>query len=440
MSLTKQLVQLIHAKPVTTSDLEAANLFVLDALCNAYAGRRTPQAGKFLHWYSNQGHDAGRQAFTIGALTHILETDDLHKASVTHPGCVIVPAALAVARRQNADAIAFLTAVLHGYEACCRIGNAVGPGHYRIWHNTATCGPFGSAMAVSSLLRLDSDQCVDALGNAGTQSSGLWQFLETGAMSKHLHAGRAAESGLMAADLAAFGVTGPPAILEGDKGFFRATCPDADPDAVLRSPDAPWQLSLTSIKPWPCCRHTHPVIDAALELHGKIAGREIQHIDVETYQAALDVCDRPQATSEYAAKFSLQHCVSAALMDGQVGFDSFGPEQRQHLAQLEQRVRLIKSASIEGQYPGHWGGSVTVTLSDGKQLMASREDCLGDPEYPLDPAAMTRKASELLRLCEWDDQRAQGRINSILDLAGGSPDPDLFTTLVHELLCPCDKD
>jgi 2-methylcitrate dehydratase PrpD len=434
MSLTHQLVDLIHAKPVTASDLQAASLFVLDALCNAVAGRETPQADKFLRWYASQGQDAGRQAFTIGALTHILETDDLHKASVTHPGCVIVPAALAVASRENASATEFLTAVLRGYEACCRVGNAVGPAHYRIWHNTATCGPFGSAIAVASLLGLDDAQCVDALGNAGTQSAGLWQFLETGAMSKHLHAGRAAEAGLVAADLAALGVTGPPAILEGDKGFFRATCPDADPEAVLRSPEDPWQLCSTSIKPWPCCRHTHPVIDAALGLHREIAGQPIEEVEVASYQAALDVCDRPQPTNEYAAKFSLQHCVSAALLDGQVGFGSFGPEQRERMAGLAGRVSLVRSAAIQEEYPVHWGGSVTVTLGDGSRHSAHRKDCSGDPELPLDREAMAHKAGELLRHGGWNDTQAQRRIDSLLQLAEGTAEPGLFTTLAQEIL------
>ncbi|HKX55281.1 MAG TPA: MmgE/PrpD family protein, partial [Xanthomonadales bacterium] len=302
------------------------------------------------------------------------------------------------------------------------------------------CGPFGSAMAVSSLLGLNDEQCVDALGNAGTQASGFWQFLETGAMSKHLHAGRAAEAGLVAADLAALGVTGPPAILEGDKGFFRATCPDANPEAVLRAPEDPWQLRLTSIKPWPCCRHTHPVVDAALELHAKIAGQEIQHIEVATYQAALDVCDRPQPDTEYAAKFSLQHCVYTALMDGHLGFESFGPEQRQRLAQFGSNIALEWSAGIQAEYPEHWGGSVGVALSDGSRHTTHRKDCLGDPELPLDPAAMTRKAEELLRFGGWDEQSARRRINSILEMAQGSADTALFNTLLNELLCPAGKD
>lgn len=149
-----------------------------------------------------------------------------------------------------------------GFEAMTRVGMAVGPAHYRIWHNTATCGPYGSAMAAAALLHLDGPATVHALGNAGTQSSGLWQFLDTGAMTKHLHAGHAAAAGVLAADLAQAGFTGPPAILEGAKGWFAAACPDADPAAVVRDPDGPWQLMQTSIKPWPSCRHTHPVINA----------------------------------------------------------------------------------------------------------------------------------------------------------------------------------
>src|SRR5215510_14151085 len=94
-----------------------------------------------------------------------------------------------------------------------------------------------------------------------------------------------------------------PAILEGDKGLFAGACPDADPGAVTHDCDAPWQLHATSMKPWPCCRHTHPAIDVALELHGKLGGAVPQAVEVATYKAALDVCDRPGPANEYAAKF-----------------------------------------------------------------------------------------------------------------------------------------
>jgi 2-methylcitrate dehydratase PrpD len=301
-------------KPIAPVDFQQAAMFTLDALANALAGRVSEPGALLLRWADATGViDAERRAFLLGALTHILETDDLHRASVVHPGCVVVPAVWAIATRERQRGHAVLRAVLWGFEAATRIGMAVGPTHYRIWHNTATCGPYGSAMAAAALLKLDVPATVHALGNAGTQSSGLWQFLETGAMTKHLHAGRAAAAGVLAADLARFGFTGPPAILEGAKGLFAAACPDADPDAVVRDPDGPWQLLQTSIKPWPSCRHTHPAIDAACELRHAVIG-PIEQIEVETYPAALEVCNRPAPQSDYEAKFSLHHCVAAALM------------------------------------------------------------------------------------------------------------------------------
>jgi 2-methylcitrate dehydratase PrpD len=213
MSLTQDLIKLIQNKPVQPSDLESAAMFTLDAIASAYAGSTTPVGQVLKRWAGSSDLDFKRRVLLMGALTHITETDDLHRASVTHPGCVVVPAALALGEKLNSTPQQILTAILHGFEAMCRIGSAVGPAHYKIWHNTATCGPFGSAMAAATLLDLDEDQTMHALGNAGTQSCGFWQFMDTGAMSKHLHAGRASESGLLAAELAQHGFSGPPEIL-----------------------------------------------------------------------------------------------------------------------------------------------------------------------------------------------------------------------------------
>ena len=426
MSLTRELVDLIRGKAYSEADLQHAALFVLDAAANAVAGRNSVPGRILLDWAREQGDDPGRQALLIGGLTHILEVDDLHRASVVHPGCVVVPASLALAKRQNASGADMLISVLQGFEACCRIGMAVGPGHYRIWHNTATCGPFGSAMAAASLLNLSTEQATHALGNAGTQSSGLWQFLDTGAMSKHLHAGRAAEAGVVAADLARLGFTGPPEILEGARGFFQATCPDPDPERVLAAPCAPWQLLSTSIKPWPCCRHTHPTIDAALALSKTIETARVVQVAVQTYGPALAVCDRPCPSSEYEAKFSLQHCVAAALNDGRVAFDSFGEAGRARLAAARERVTLSAVEPYASAYPGHWGASVTATLDDGSVVTVRRSDCKGDPESPLTADEMVAKARFLLAHGGLSDHEAQGLIDSVLTLPEGDAVPDLM--------------
>lgn len=427
-SLTARLAALIAARPLGSEDYRAAALFTLDALANALAGRNTPAGAILLDWANAEPLAAGREALLLGGLTHILEVDDLHRASVVHPGCVVVPAAYALARRragQN-DPVrgrAFLAAVLRGFEACCRVGMAVGPAHYRIWHNTATCGPFGAAYAAGDLLGLDHAAMTHALGNAGTQSSGLWQFLETGAMSKHLHAGRAAEAGLLAADLAVRGFSGPPQILEGEKGFFRATCADPKPERLLADPDAPWQLRLTSIKPWPSCRHTHPAIDAGLSLAAKIGNRKIERIRVATYQAALDVCDRVAPRSEYEAKFSLQHTTAAALMDGHVDFASFDAAARERLAPVAARVEIAATAPYLQRYPTAWGAEVVVHLDDGSELNATREHAYGDPENPLDENAMRAKAAMLLKY--GGVAAPQTFIDAVLALADDAALPDL---------------
>jgi 2-methylcitrate dehydratase PrpD len=396
MSLTRDLVGLIRRKNVSERDLEWAALFVMDTLSCALGALATEPA-RILDVVAPPGQgDTARRAFYLGGLSHILEMDDLHRDSVTHPGCVVIPAAWAVAEARNLGGRAFLKAVLAGYEACCRVGMAVGKAHYRVWHNTSTCGPFGSAMAVAELLGLDEDRTVWALGNAGTQSSGLWQFLESGAMSKHLHTARAAESGVLAGLLAKEGFTGPDRILEGEKGFFAGLCPDPTPDAVTAGEDRPWELTKTSIKPWPCCRHTHPAIDAALALHGEIGGASVAKVRVGAYRAALDVCDRPRPEDPYSAKFSLQHCVAIALKEGAVVQSSFDAAARGRIAEERAAIDVFLEPGIDAAYPGAWGAEVSVETGDGRKLRAVRREAKGDPENPVTAEELSLKARALL--------------------------------------------
>lgn len=432
MSLTQSLISLIRSKPIETADFESAALFTLDAVATAYAGSATPVGKVLQDWAAGSDLDLKRQVLLMGALTHITETDDLHRASVTHPGCVVVAAALALGEKQGSSPKQILTAILHGFEAMCRIGAAVGPTHYKVWHNTATCGPFGSAMAAATLLGLDDEQTMHALGNAGTQSSGFWQFMETGAMSKHLHAGRASESGLLAAELAAHGFTGSPEILEGAKGMFAGMCIDPIPENILKASDE-WQLPLTSIKPWPSCRHTHPLIDCALELHGQLNDEEITSIEIETYQAAVDVCDRPEPDSEYQAKFSLYHCAAIALLDGVVTLDSFNADARNKTRDLRQRTQVNVIDPYASSYPKSWGSAVKIKTTNGNTLEVSRKDCKGDPELPLSNREMLTKAKGLMAYAGLTESKAEEVCESILSLPDRSEPITLFTDYINSL-------
>ena len=438
MSLSTELIRLIRAKEADAADFDRAALFVLDAAASSIGGTHCSEGRQFLNWGLDEGHigaeglrsQPGRAAFLLGALSHALEIDDLHRDSALHPGCVVVPV-LWGRSWENGGATGgrhLLKAVLHGYEAAIRIGRAVGPAHYKLWHNTATCGPFGAAMAAATLLGLDDKACADALGNAGTQSSGLWEFLDSGALTKPLHAGRAAESGLTAAELAQHGVTGAPAILEGERGFFAAMCPDAEPDLVLGDPGDPWQLHTASIKPWPSCRHTHPTIDAAQELRQSLAARgldagAVEGIEIATYGAALGLCDNPAPDSVLAAKFSLQHCVSAALATNEVWFDAFETSARRALAPLRAKCSVSNSPEFEQRYPGNWGAEVSITVAGGERITAMRQNAKGDPELPLEVDALKAKAARLLRLggVAQPDQF----IDAVLATADGAPLPRL---------------
>ncbi len=434
MSLTQELVALIRAKAVSQADLEAASLFVLDTLACALAGRHTPQALALKQFVSHRGEAPAMQAFLFGGLAHIVEMDDLHRSSVTHPGTVVVPPALAKALETQASGPDFLAAVLQGYEACCRVGDSVGPAHYRVWHNTATCGPFGAAMAAACLMGLNQEQAVWALGNAGTQSAGLWQFLPDGAMSKHLHTARACEAGLTAAELALHGFTGPAQILEGTQGLYAGACPDPRPEAVTATPDAPWALRLTSMKPYPCCRHTHPAIDCALDIvaqaGGPLAFAELAGAELETYPAALDVCDRPLPETAYQAKFSLQHTVAQALTQGAIGFESFDAAAREALQAGSVPVTLAVGQGFAQAYPGAWGARLVVRMTDGRSFSAETEQALGDPAKPLDREAVVAKARRLLALGQVDEGQGEALIAACLDL----PKAGSRLPRIHKLL------
>lgn len=431
-SLSGDLIRYIRAKPVAQRDLDQAALFLLDAIASMIAGLHSPQGEVLMKWARTLGPqgqlDPGRQALLLGALSHILEMDDLHRASVVHPGCVTAPVIVALAGQSVApQGHDLLKAFLHGFEACTRIGQAVGTKHYEIWHNTATCGPFGAAMAAADLLGLSDAQARDTFGNTGTQAAGLWQFLDTGAMSKHLHAGRAAEAGLVSAQMAKQGFTGAPQILEGTRGFFAAMCPNGTPDDVMADLDQDWQIHLTSIKPWPSCRHTHPAIGAARALRTALAARKVapemlDRIEIETYPAALDLCDRPDADGVYQAKFSLQHCVAAALALDEVDFSAFDQDARDQLSDMRGKVKVEAGGPFPRAYPDSWGSAVTVFWPDGA-LTEKCDDAFGDPGNALSRDEMVAKARGLMRFGGLEEP--EPLIMALLALAQDHPFPVL---------------
>lgn len=408
LTVTRRLAGIL-ARPVGTAERARAVLHLLDWTGCALAAADAPAAKAMRDALSNEKPGAARLAgsgrsvspltacLINGTMGNILEMDDVDRQAILHPGPTVIPAALAAAASTRASASDLLDAIVRGYEAVIRIGRSVGRGHYAYWHNTGTCGPFGAAAAAASVFGLGAEETISALGLAGTQASGFWQTRhEPDSLAKQLHTARAAHAGLLAAQLAVNGFQGPRTILEGEQGFFAATCPDGRPDDVLADEGADWLIHEVSFKPWPACRHAHATIDAALDLADKVAADAIERVQVETYEDALKFCDRAEPSSVLEAKFSLQHSAAVCLSGRRPELADFELDAVAALGALRGKVGVAATAEFQDPYPAHYGASVRVTLKDGTTVSATRRDAWGDPENPLSQTDIIAKAKRLM--------------------------------------------
>ncbi|MGY2894814.1 MmgE/PrpD family protein [Deinococcus sp. UYEF24] len=402
--------------PIPAAVLEDARRSVLDGLGSLLAGSLEPQARMVQRLVQGLGQSddatvfSGRRSSAAGAAlangvaTHILELDDIHKGSTIHAAAPVIPAALAVAERERLSGTAFLHAVVLGYEAALRIGEAVNPSHYRHWHPTGTVATFGAAVAAGHLLRLDATQMLDALGSAGTQAAGLWEFNASGAMSKTLHPGKAAMNGVLSADLAKLGFTGAASILEGSRGFFAATTAQHDPSRVTADLGRVWKVSENGYKLYSCCGHTHTAIDAVLGLraeHGWDAEwllDNVREVRLSTYGPGWEIVSEQRPKTPYQAKFSLSYVVGVALLEGEVGLGQFGAERfgpsgltNSRLAGLLERISPSVSAELTGMYPAAWPARVELELNSGQVFTAGGDFPRGNMENPVSTAALEDK-------------------------------------------------
>jgi 2-methylcitrate dehydratase PrpD len=378
-----------------------------------------------------EGRSAQVAALHNGVISHVVEMDDVHRAAIIHPGVVVIPAALAVAEQIGATGEDLLTAVTLGYEIAIRVGESVGKTHYFHWHNTSTCGVFGATAAAGWLLGLDEQRLTWALGNAGSQAGGLWEFIADGAMSKVLHAGRAAANGVLAAELGALGFTGARKILEGRQGFFAATAPDGNPAAVTDGLGDGWKLPGSSIKPYPSCRHTHSAVDATLALrqeHG-ISVKDVDRIEIDAYQATLDLTDNPTPAHPYAAKFSVHYCVARALADGALTPADFSDEliAEPALRDLMLRTTARLDPELNARAPRELPARVRLHLKDGRQVEHLVLSAKGDPEAPLTEQELTDKFVSLAAGTPYAD-RAHGLVKTVTGLRDRADVRRLLTT------------
>jgi 2-methylcitrate dehydratase PrpD len=381
---------------------------------------------------------AAGAALANGVASHILEFDDVHKASTLHAAAPVIPAALAVAEREHADGCAFLLAVALGYEAALRVGEAVNPSHYRFWHPTGTAATFGSAAAAGSLLGLDAGRMLDALGTAGTQAAGLWEFNADGAMSKHLHPGKAAFNGVLAADLAKAGFTGATRILEGERGFFRAMSEGFDASRITDGLGERWKISENCYKMHSCCGHTHTAIDVALELREAARQRGITAIDIETYGPGFEIVKETDPRTPYQAKFSLAYCVAAAFVEGRVGLEQFSADRfgedglpDQPIRFLLPKIHIAVADDLTAKYPRAWPVRIAVKLEDRTVLKGASDYPRGNPENPVSTEGLESKFVDLVTP-RFGAEFAMRALEAVESIAGCSDMAEVFRGLEGE--------
>lgn len=437
ISATAELVSLLR-RPIADADRDRARWHILDwygCACHGAteaAGRRWAMAlcgAGGVHWSVAGPCHSGEAALQMNAAVGNLgEMDDVHRRSVLHPGPVVIPVALALGQDLGADLGAICDAVIRGYESTIRVGEALGPAHYRYFHSTATAGVFGATAAAASLMGLDDRAWCWAFGNAGSVAGGLWQLRNESTDTKQWHNANAARVGVQAARLAAAGISGPLQILEGPQGLLNATSDGGDPARVSAESQAPWRLHDCSFKPWPACRHAHPVIDAALQLRERVDLSSLQTVTLEVYDDARVFCDRHDPATALDARFSLQYCAAVALLDGPPTLDDFAPDawyRPAHRALME-KVRVEPSAALTAVYPERFGAVIVAHDASGRHVSAV-DDTLGDPARPLDSDALQAKLAMLLGVAE--PGAIRGRLDRWLALALAAPASVAVATL-----------
>ena len=397
--------------------IEKTKQCVLDYMGVAIGGSLTSLGKLWFEQYESQANRPEAAVWTPGfprlsyshaaavnaANGHLLDYDDLHNSSIVHPATVTIPTALAVGQQLGSSGEDVIAAIVAGFEVATRLGEAINPSSYWFWHTTAVVGSFSAAAVAGHLFGFDPEAMNQCLGTAGTQASGLWQFLEDGADSKSLHVARANLNGILAADLTQRGFTGARRILEGEKGFIRAVAAEPKWNALIDGFGQPFKVMGNSFKPYACCRHTHAGNYAVRELmvENELAFEDIETITDDTYQTALDITDNPDPKTPYGHKFSLQYTLAAMARYGRLTPDEFDPRATADagVRQLMHKVTLRAPEYVNSQFladQDRWIHEVTLVLKDGREFSRRVDYPIGDFNNPLGWTQLAAKFDSLV--------------------------------------------
>lgn len=403
--VTRELVE--FARAVSYEDLPddvrlVAKTCILDWLGVTLAGSREPLSNIVVDEITSLGGSSvstliGRgtktsplfAALANGAASHALDFDDTHLVMMGHPSVPVLPAIVSLAEERAASGKDLLASLVAGVETECRLGAALGIGHYAAgWHSTATLGTFGSAAACCHLIGLDFDSWLHAFGLAGTQAAGLKSVF--GTMAKPLHAGKAAMHGMLSARLASRGFTSNTQIIETHQGFA-ATHAGASNSEALKQLGDRYLLLETVFKYHAACYLTHSAIESALQLRDveKIDPEKIERVEVLVPRGHLDVCNISEPTTGLEGKFSLRATVAMALLgvdttDMRVFTDAQMKEPT--LLKVRDIVSVVPSQEVTGTQ-----SKVVAELAGGDFLYATMDTGIPATNYELQWDRLTGK-------------------------------------------------
>ena len=414
--LAKLTVQTSYSK-IPEDAVEKAKLCFLDFLGVALRGSQGESSKKVRnilpHGEESSILGAGKStpmdaSLANGVAAHSMDLDDGHRIAQLHPGCCVIPAALATCESRKKDGKDLITSIVAGYSTAVTIGILANPGHRnKGFHSTGTCGTFGAAAAASRSMDLDLNDTVNALGLAGTQAAGLLESDHAGTMGKHLHAGKAAQSGVLSALLAGEGFTGAESIVEGKEGFLNAMANSSETEIIKRD------LKELLIKPhildvyfkkYPVCRHLHSSIDAVMDILSEIKNetgsnhkiqKEILNIRVKTYKIAAEHDNYHPNTPE-SLRQSLPMSIAMAVTDGldlqNLNSNAF---KKPELSEIANKVEIIFDPNLDDLYPSMRPSEVALNLKNGNKYVKRVDLPLGEPENPLNKKDVIEKFQKL---------------------------------------------
>ncbi len=345
-----------------------------------------------------------RAALANGTASHGFELDDIIQGALVHPGAVVIPAALAVAEHTAASGERLLLGIVAGYEVMARLGLALGAEHNtRGYHTTGVAGPIAATVAAGIVWGQPVDTILSAIGIACSSAGGIKAFTQgTGGMVKRMHAGRSAETGVLACELAQRGFTGPMAGVDGHFGLIEVIGgSDTDAEALTRDLGHDYAISRVWVKAYPCCGLIHSVSHAieALRRESALSAANVKNIVVHTSRRAVEHNGDPDPQETMAAQYSIPYCAGAAVVKDPrdpAAFAAQGlrdPEIRRVAALTQLRI----DEKMDALYPAHFAARVQVTLDGGHQFERTVIDPHGTAHDACDAAEIEAKFRLLAR-------------------------------------------